>query len=150
MTRGPFLPAMLAGAALAVSPAAAAVQPRQEAPEAPAFVPIRHDRRADDPVFVQSRCRDLARALRMRYGIEVSNPLTGRDVARGRPLEWALSVDMDASFPEAPPLGPDVADAIADYMNAFGPLTDRQTFLELPLYLLDKETCMPLLRPYGP
>ncbi len=78
--------------------------------------------------------------------MEMSNPLTGFDRTRGEPLLWATTVDLKTSFPQ---LSTDEHEYTRDYSSAFGPLTKKQTFLELPLYLRDKAHCLPLLKYYG-
>ncbi|MFD1882745.1 hypothetical protein [Paracoccus pacificus] len=108
------------------------------------FLPIDLDQRASDQAFVQNRCAGLVMAVQAITPMEVSNPLTGVDHSRAKPLEWAAGVDDKASFPLA---GKDEQRGYAaDYFSIFGPPTATQTFTDLPVYVQDKARCLPLLK----
>lgn len=111
------------------------------------FVRIDLDRRADDPVFVATRCRDFVLAVRTAAAIESSNPVTGRKPERDDALDWANAVDLRLSFPDARPQQD--SDDVQNYLDRFDFATREQAYLSAPLYLHDKATCTPLFRGFN-
>ena len=128
----------------AMAAALTAKTPNKNASET--LIPLAADPKADDPAYVQTRCRDFIQATIAVGMVLRSNPVTGRDERRGDAVRWALKVDADKSFPLALPMK-ETSFAEA-YLDAFGGFQVHQPEPTATIYAQDKASCAPLLRFY--
>ncbi len=110
------------------------------------LIPLSADPKADNPAYVQTRCRDFVQATIAVGMVLRSNPVTGRDEKRGDAVQWALKVDTNKSFPLALPMKE--TSFTKAYLDAFGGYEVHQPEPSATIYTQDKAFCAPLLRFY--
>lgn len=74
------------------------------------------------------------------------NPLTGASPERAKPVEWAMGVELERSFPLIDE--GIIHSCFGDYVQQFGAVTKKQSFLDGHVYRRDSAQCQLLLEYY--
>ena len=105
------------------------------------FFPI-SERLVSEPDFVTARCHGFLNAVRIYRQILRSNPVHGRDRARGTEFDWIDDADFYRPLTEAAQRLDDMESYEQAYLDAFGSIEVPSLVSHKPLYQSDKESCL--------